>query len=507
MRIPSSHRSSAWFFALLVLFLTGCALHYARGLYFFTPDRNFQYQGVDDAYITYRYGWNWVHFGTLSWNESGFRRTEGFTNPLWVFLSALWAFSGEKDWLYPGVTLTSSLLTGGLLILLAQKISSERGNLPAISGLFLSAASPALWLHSTSGLESGVFGALLGTLAYSSLSEEARQPPAWQLGGFAGLVVWLRSDGFVYLLVIVGALLLTRNPAWKKVLSGLLLSLTLLYIWRLWNFGSLLPNTAVAKLNFGLAERLLPGLLAFLQTLPATFPFLLIGLFGLHEQPGSQRLAALFILGGWLAYYIYIGGDFFVERHLLGVIILSAALAAPFFEKIALQSAWKFALMLCLLVATIWLALWPDARFSYTHPKPQDPWILLGKEMARQREQYGTVVTFPAGKIPFFAGGNFIDELGLNDPYLATLRRERFIPGHAAGSHAEAIRLAKESATTYSIFAFSFEITTENINDVVLWVENTNPQSGVFHQPNEQQRRLLLANTDPFAHTLILQGR
>src|SRR5512143_140876 len=137
-----------------------------RGTYSYTALAGIPHVlGADDAYIAYRYGWNLAQYHTLSWNESGFRRTEGFTNPLWVYLSALWSLAGSKDLVYPGMALTSVAITAGLLAVLALLVLRQTKSAAALVGLSLLSVSPVIWLHATSGLESSVFGAGAGLLA------------------------------------------------------------------------------------------------------------------------------------------------------------------------------------------------------------------------------------------------------------------------------------------------------------------------------------------------------
>jgi hypothetical protein len=85
-----SRRSRLCIVALTLLFALGCLLHFRRGSYSVFGVSGHRW-GSEDAYISFRYGWNLAHFGVLAWNESGYRRTEGFSNPLWVYLSAVWA--------------------------------------------------------------------------------------------------------------------------------------------------------------------------------------------------------------------------------------------------------------------------------------------------------------------------------------------------------------------------------------------------------------------------------
>ena len=79
-------------------------------------------QGADDAYISYRYDWNLANYNILSWNESGYRMTEGFTNPLWVYLSAGWSLLGNKALVYPLMALTSVLISSLFLLLLLRAV-------------------------------------------------------------------------------------------------------------------------------------------------------------------------------------------------------------------------------------------------------------------------------------------------------------------------------------------------------------------------------------------------
>ena len=58
-------------------------------------------EGVDDVYISFRCGWNHANNNNLSWNESGYRRTEYFTDPLCMYKSAALSLLVRKDLVYP----------------------------------------------------------------------------------------------------------------------------------------------------------------------------------------------------------------------------------------------------------------------------------------------------------------------------------------------------------------------------------------------------------------------
>ncbi len=492
----------------LTVFVLGCILHARRGTYYYAVEGGFPHVlGSDDAYIAYRYGWNLVHSGNLSWNESGFRRTEGFSDPLWMYISSLWSIAGNKDLIYPGMVLTSILLTGALLAALAVLAARRTGSWTGLIGVAVLSAMPVLWLHATSGLESSAFGLALGLLGFDAITREQVSKRDLFLGaGLTTGIVVLRSDGFVYLLVLVLALVVARRVGWKMIVPGLVLGLLLLLTWREINFGQLSPNTQVAKLNGDLAARLVTGVVLYLQSMASGGILVLAaGLLGVMAMPRAGRLAAVLAIGGWSAYYVYIGGDLFLERHLITVISLCAGLSAYSFAR--LRQAGLGWLAAAIMLIGFFLPLYvADPRFLYWQTRPQDSWILIGKEMAPQRQGYGVVVTLGAGKIPFFAGGDFVDELGLNDPELARIQRPRFVPGHSAGDDVAARSIARAASGTYSYFGFNFELTPGNAANVLLWADNRATQASVQHGLTAAQLETLL-KAGPFDYSLIFRGR
>lgn len=485
-----------------IIFVLGCLLHYQRG-YFTNSPNYFNTIGADDAYISYRYGWNLVHYGIPSWNESGFRQTEGFTNPLWMLISAAWAFGNDKDIVYPGMAITSVATTSVLLFYLACRIRDNSATDFALGGVFLLSVSPILWLHTTSGLESALFGALIGLTGYIAIFDTAHHMK--YLGLFVFISVLLRSDGFTYILILLCGLLITKAPAWKHVALGLTLGVIILFTWRLLAFGLLLPNTAIAKLNFSWMERILTGLQYLLISLPGMLPLIMFGLLAMRRLSRKQQIAFGLTFAGWVAYYAYIGGDIYLERHILGSMFLLGSVTSFQFDH--MQVNWKQAIThLTLLTVFMFLPIMiGDSRFEYWKQKPMDPWILFGKEIGKDRNQYGVIVISAAGKIPFYAGGDFVDELGLNDPYLSTLKRADFIPGHCAGSRDVATKIAYSKNNNSTYFAFGKELSLENKNRVLLWINNIDPETGVHHSLSRDDT-LKIMSSHPLGHTVLLQS-
>jgi hypothetical protein len=113
---------------------------------------------------------------------------------------------------------------------------------------------------------------------------------------------------------------------------------------------------------------------------------------------------------------------------------------------------------------------------------------MLGKALKKDRERYGVLVIFTAGKIPYYAGGENIDLLGLNDPYLATQKQEQFFPGHSAGSIEAAIDLASSHPIgIYSTFSYLDPEFIKGPEDISLWINNNPPQEEVQTQVTQEQ--------------------
>ncbi|MHA2402601.1 MAG: hypothetical protein ACXADH_06370 [Candidatus Kariarchaeaceae archaeon] len=503
--LESNNSKKYWVILLPVLVLTlGSILHYSRGYYGIGNSALFAY-GVDDAYITYRYGWNLANFGILSWNESGYRLAEGFTNPLWMLVSAVWSLLGIKTLVYPLSVITSVVVSGFFLLILSISVYNRQGkSLSAIIGLIMVCAIPPIWLHMTAGLESGVFGIGLALLAYLVIFDNPLQSKPILILLLSLIIGLLRSDGFVYLAIILIAAVISGSKAWKPVAVGLLAGSIALFSWRFLQFGTLLPNTAVAKINFSLLERLPLGAKFLFATLTISglVIFLILGVAGIWLENRRKKLAGIFIIIAWIAYYIYIGGDGYVERHLIGIYFLAAAFSAPLW-RVAKPLTRGIFILAILLVVFISITQY-GSRFSYLSTKSNDPWVMLGQAIEADRDRYGVVITFAAGKIPFYGGGDFIDSIGLNDPYLATLKREGFVPGHSAGDENAAIEMAlNHPAGIYSMFSYLNEGLIKEPDRINLWVDNFHPQDTAQSDITTEDWESAIASDNEFVWSII----
>ena len=468
-------------FVPVLLLIIGSTLHYYRGSYGQGP-RSFSVSGADDAYISYRYGWNLAQHGSLSWNESGYRMTEGFTNPLWVYISAVYSLLGRKDWVHPLMVGTSVILAGIIFFSLAKVVYKENdGDIKSLIGLTLAALSPAIWLHSTSGLESGVFAIGLAALAYLAiLAKKNYLHKTYAVVALTIFLVLLRSDGFIYIFMVLVGTLIAGKGVWKQILIGLVIGLGILLAWRLVTYGTLLPNTANAKVNFSVFDRIPVGLnyLMLGATVAPIVVFLLIAIPGLLVSSMRVVLGMAFVIFSWIFYYIYIGGDYLLDRHLVGLIMLCGAVSAPLWSRMRWHA--RAALLAVVVIGIAATAFFESDRYVYHIKGGNDSLVMLGKEMAKNRPYYGVFVTWMAGKVPYYAGGDCIDTYGLNDPYLATIKQEQFLPGHSAGSPEIAMQIARSHpAGSYSQFTGLDPVYIDNPEMIALWMDVLQPQDVV----------------------------
>ncbi len=499
----------SWIYILPVsIFVLGCLLHYSRGKYGFNENIPHNW-GMDDAYISYRYGWNLAHFNILSWNESGFQRTEGFTNPLWVLVSATWSLLGNKDWVYPLSVLTSVIISLVFLVILIRLVYSQNDHtLASILGIASATVVPVIWLHMTSGLESGVFGIGLAVLTYMVIFPDNKHSQPYLIVILTIFLGLLRSDGFIYLGIILISAIIAGSKSWKFVLFGFIISVLILFIWRYLTFETFLPNTAIAKVNFGLIERIPIALLFMRISLlnSGLIIFLIFGLAGLWLESRRIWLAGLFLALVWLGYYLYIGGDVYIERHLVGLYFLMAGFSATLWRVAKPRTRILFVVVI-LLSGFVSIRSY-QARFSYWQTKPNDPWIMLGKALESDRERYGVLVIFTAGKIPYYAGGENIDLLGLNDPYLATQKQEQFFPGHSAGSIEAAIDLASSHPLgIYSTFSYLDPEFIQGPEDISLWITNNPPQEKVQTHVTKEQWEAAISEDSIYVWSIISQPK
>ncbi len=314
----------------------------------------------DDAFITFRTIDNWFRGYGLRWNP--LERVQSYTHPLWMFLVAgLYAVFGD---FYVSVMLLSLVLDGVMLGLLFYY--GARSTWHILLGALVLGCSRAYVDFATSGLENPLAHLLLvvflllffrwvqdertqvslsGIEKESTLTEkktrEKKSKKLWFVSyGRVGVLVFLACLGVLNrtdhaLLFGFPLLYVLWHTRWRFRLLGVLFLASLpLLAWELFSlvyYGSLVPNTAYAKLSASIpaVEMWMQGLFYYRYALvydPLTLVCLVGGGVLMLARLVSAKQRALGFVGlGVLAYAVYvvrIGGDFMAGRFLSALVVI-----------------------------------------------------------------------------------------------------------------------------------------------------------------------------------------
>ncbi|MCM6776810.1 hypothetical protein NDR87_21985 [Nocardia sp. CDC159] len=224
---------------------------------------------VDDAGITFAYARS-VAEGAGPVLQPGAAPVEGFSNPTWLFVLVVgkWcglfdhgALFGIPDYvLYPKAI--ALICCAGILAacyLAARRVSRWPALVTLVAGAAL-AAIPSFVIWCFSGLENALFALAVSALAvrlFLAVLDERLWTPAVAVtvGVTAALAALTRPDGLIYLAAypVVSAILVRRATLSVALRCGLYSGLAFAVpfggylLWRIVEFGRLVPNTAVAK--------------------------------------------------------------------------------------------------------------------------------------------------------------------------------------------------------------------------------------------------------------------
>jgi arabinofuranosyltransferase len=418
----------------------------------------------DDAYITWRTIDHLVHGRGLVYNLG--ERVQTFTHPLWLaLLTALHLITREAWW----TTIAASLLCSvAALTLVAHRLTASAWSMTAI--LLAAASSRAFVEYSTSGLENCLAHLVLAaTLVVYFDREPGARTLTWLTLGCSALILCRPDLALVGLPLVVAGLLAARRRGASKLRRALAVGLAPLVAWEIFSlvyYGALVPNTALAKLGVGIprGELVAQGLRYLRYSLevdPITPLTIAAGLavVVLRRDRAAAPLAAASIL--YLAFIVWIGGDFMAGRFLtvpflLALVTLARTRPTPRIGGLRLA-------------AVVAIALLGDRHPMFTRPgdhwRPGDPRDHLG--VADERSFYAessSVLAWRPGRslpdhrwrrlgeagpadrgdfvvfsTPGFYGYHarpelhIVDGFALLDPLLARLpavRRDDWRPGH-----------------------------------------------------------------------------
>lgn len=277
----------------------------------------------DDGLINVRTALNLAHGNGVGFNAG--ERVQAFTSPLWFGLEyAVGRPTGEF--------ILTAILLGALCSVAALAVVAHVARtMRQAAFVFLAfAMSCSMIDFSTGGLENGlamlVMVLVLVAVARPLTSLDDGRRWRWLLAGLAiGGALLVRQD-HVLLVGPVGSLVAWRG--WRSDRRGLLALVVAaavpVVVWSAvsWaTFGSLVPNTLAAKTNVEISQwKLLGaglnylGVSAWSDPVLATAMLLGVGL-AVWRGDAVQRAVAAGVVG-YVAYLVWIGGDFMAGRFL-----------------------------------------------------------------------------------------------------------------------------------------------------------------------------------------------
>ncbi|MFT3691800.1 MAG: hypothetical protein QM831_01580 [Kofleriaceae bacterium] len=371
--------------------------------------------GCDDAYITFVYGRSVADGHGPQWFGT---HIEGYTNFLWMLWSALGLMISVDplrwSWALSIASLVATIL--GTFRLAPTKLAG----LTAIGVL---ATNYTFLAFGTSGLETMLQAALLVAvyLEVQRLRDKAGIESMIVIGVYASLALMTRLDSAPMLLVlgiVTARRLVKANVSVRVWIAGAMPVLILVggwFLWKLYYYGELLPNTFYAKADFALGH----GLWFIGKFFVEYWLWLVIPL-----AIWRRAWLPLALVTAQLAYIALVGGDF-MEFRFFVPLLPPLALAIGEIPRTKLHAA--------LIVVGLGAAsLRHGAAFNSTgdhsidsiywmanyYGKVKDnDWSQIGRSLWWLRN--ASISCNGAGAIPYNTDLPTIDQLGLNDEWVA----------------------------------------------------------------------------------------
>ncbi len=274
----------------------------------------FRIEIIDDAFISFRVARNFARGCGYTYNTGEW--VEASTSLTWpLLLSVFYQFTNGVAAIASSLGATFAAVALIVAFVAARKL--DCGDAASCGGVVVVALMPQYWLTAASGLEGGLYALLL------ALTFAASGKRLWLSAVFGGLLFATRPEGaavFAFLVVL---------DAWKCMRERKLATLTAplaiwlsfvggITAWRLFTFGSPLPNSVIAKSVPITAETIAMGL-GYLAQFSAVFPhwIALAALSPLFMKRDTRCIAMLAIVVLQIPVILRNGGDWIAHFRLL----------------------------------------------------------------------------------------------------------------------------------------------------------------------------------------------
>ncbi|MFC1854049.1 hypothetical protein ACFL27_28030 [candidate division CSSED10-310 bacterium] len=408
----------------------------------------------DDAFITLRYAYNFIHGHGLVWNIN--EPVEGYTNFLYLLIISALGFLGIDLVLASRiVNLTAFFI---LIFFTAHQlffVSKTKAQETRVSLLpFMLILTPfPLFVWIWGGLEGPLF-TLFCTMAIwlfsANVMDQGSKKHILTCGLIFALACLTRPDGILF--VWVSVLFLLRGSGRGLRSTALFLcSFSLVYLpyllWKYLYYGDIFPNTFYAKVtafNVWKLERGFKYIFSYSITPPFIFLLLYLAVpWAIYHRTLNRKVVyILSCLCLYLFYVVFIGGDPMPAYRLIVPLIPSAVLALYLLTKDHIIKFKPSSLSLCYGLV---LCLMSGQLF---HPGVNQRRMItaafigeiVGEFINMTWPENTLIALNTAGSTPYFAlNYRYIDMLGLNDALIARREIQNYrlpwqkIAGHAKG--------------------------------------------------------------------------
>lgn len=415
---------------------------FAMGLYALLMFWVFSRFTVDDAFISWRYGKNFIDFGVWNYNPSYFDLTQAYTNPIYAALSVVGSYFGFDIVLFfKGFSVFTIVL---FFVYFSRKTNGSWLMLIMFVGL------PATVVHAFGGLETFLFVSLFAALMIAlyenkvtlsiilSLVLFLTRPESWLLVIIVPMYFFIVENRLLTSFDSRGVSEYIRSLSFSWLTGGraffaMFFPLFGYFLFHYWCFGSALPNTFYVKAGAGFDPFLFVALIFFIAPLSillvlgrvklffamsAFFFAMAISYSTSNLQMNYSSRFAFHIFSPVFIFLIYLsakeGGEaLYVSRNVDFSKVFSVKqetagkffLVAFFFYFAAFSSGNKVEL----------------AQLANYYPRTLDAHAELGKVIGRVSSKYN-IRAFSlgdAGMAAYYSGVNALDNVGLGSSAVA----------------------------------------------------------------------------------------
>lgn len=416
----------------------------------------------DDAFITFIYSRNLTRGEGLTWFGN---YVEGYTNFLWV----LWIAIGFIFKLEPVLwSYISGIMFFVITVYFTWNVANKifKSPTPSILTILFLITNYSMVCYATSGMETMMqagFVILIVLFYYRLTNEEKRRKyDSAVVSVIASLALLTRLDSAipVFIIYIFVLIYFVRN---KKKFSDyfylffpFVVIIGLWFGWKLFYYGSILPNSYYAKLGNGsLIQTIgIKYIYRFFQWY-LIWPFIFFGIIShfFMKKFDRKMIPLISIVIVWIFYIYYTGGDFMEFRFFIPVLPLIFLIVTYSIFNFVTNASKKTRIIFVSIssVLIIFSSFLHSISFkglsedncldsisaleSFYGMYPENNWDRIGKVLKNEFENKKvTIAVGPVGAIVYYSELETIDMLGLNNKDLVgnyKLKSERYKrPGH-----------------------------------------------------------------------------